>query len=141
MGTRSLVGPLVARAALVLAALALALVLAPGLRSARDQARGLEDAQTRLSASEFARVDALLARAAGRTGSTEPDLDRVRLMLFARREAPAVGILRRVLREEPQNAEAWALLVRGLRTSDPRGAAAALARYRALSPRVPAPAG
>ena len=135
MGARALI----ARVALVLAALALALALVGGLRSARDQARGLEDAQARLSASAFARVDARLARAAERTRSTDPDLDRARLMLFARRDAPATTILRRVVRREPANAEAWALLVRALRTSDPEGAAVAIARYRALSPRVPAP--
>jgi len=135
MDTRALIP----RIALALVALALAVVQLGGLGSARDQARGLEDAQTRLNARAFARVDARLARAADRTRSTEPDLDRARLMLFARRDAPATTILRRVVRQEPENAEAWALLVRALRTSDPEGAAAAIARYRALSPRVPAP--
>lgn len=130
---------LISRVALALVALALAIVLLPALGSARDQARGLEDAKKRLNAREFARVDARLTRAAERTRSTEPDLDRARLMLFARRDARATTILRRVVRREPENAEAWALLVRALRTSDSEGAAVAIARYRALSPRVPAP--
>jgi hypothetical protein len=48
---------------------------------------------------------------------------------------PATDLARRVTREEPRNRVGWIALAQALERSDPRGAAAARARAKALDPR------
>jgi predicted Zn-dependent protease len=53
--------------------------------------------------------------------------------------AAAVATGRKAVAQEPENAEAWLLLSRAAVQTDPKLAAAAAARVRALVPPVPAP--
>lgn len=61
-----------------------------------------------------------------------------RILIFARNARRAVPVLRRAVRREPENAEAWILLFTATRTQDPRLAQRAKARAIALDPRVKA---
>ena len=54
--------------------------------------------------------------------------------------APATALARRIVRDEPRNVRGWAVLAQALERSDPRGAAAARARVRALDPQGQVPA-
>lgn len=53
--------------------------------------------------------------------------------------AAAVATGRKAVAQEPENAEAWLLLSRAAAQADPKLAAEAAARVRALVPPVPAP--
>jgi cytochrome c-type biogenesis protein CcmH/NrfG len=64
-------------------------------------------------------------------------LGQVQLRAGDARAAVATG--REAVGEEPDNAEAWLLIARAARFTDPRLAAEAAARVRALVPPVPAP--
>ena len=55
--------------------------------------------------------------------------------------ALATSLARRVTRDEPSNRIGWVALAQALQGTDPRGAAAAAARARALNPRGVVPAG
>lgn len=123
------------RLIVVAAAIALAVALLPGLGSARDQAQALRLAREDFSPRTAPRIEPLLVRASEHTGSTEPELDRAKVLLFLRRPGDAARLLERVVRSEPENADAWGLLAQ----ASPRRSAAALARARALSPPVPEP--
>ena len=131
---------LLARALLLCGAVACAAWLAGELGPVRDEAAAVEltrPAGRRASATDLDRANRLLARAAASTRSREPDLRRAQLLMFARREAPAVRVLVGIVRAEPDNAEAWGVLAQAAAGSDPALAARARARFRALSPSVP----
>jgi predicted Zn-dependent protease len=121
----------IARAAIVAAALLVAAWLALGLRPVRDEAAGLAAVRT-----DTDRAYELLGRAAERTRSTGPELRLAQLDAFTERPDRAVRRLRSILRREPENHEAWVLLAQNARTVDPALAARAVARARALSPPV-----
>ena len=57
----------------------------------------------------------------------------------ARRYGPAIALARRVTREEPSNRIGWIALAQALKTSDPAGSRAAVARAKALNPRGAVP--
>ncbi|HYM57181.1 MAG TPA: hypothetical protein VES79_04395 [Solirubrobacteraceae bacterium] len=131
---------LFARALLLCGSLACAAWLAGELGPVRDELAALEltrPAGRRASAADLDRANRLLAQAAASTRSREPDLRRAELLVFARRDAPAVRVLVGIVRAEPANAEAWGALARAAAGSDPALAARARARFRALSPSVP----
>ena len=122
---------MIARAGIVVAALLVAVWLASGLRPVRDEAAGLAAART-----DTGRAYELLERAAQRTRSTGPDVRLAQLDAFTERPDRAVRRLKSVVRREPENHEAWALLAQTARTVEPALAARAMARARALSPPV-----
>lgn len=131
---------LLARALLLCGSLACAAWLAAGLGPVRDQAAAIElVSRPRAPApATVDRAERLLRRAAAATRSREPDLRRAELLVFARRDAAAVRVALGIVRDEPANAEAWTVLARAAAAGDPALAARARARFRALSPRVPA---
>jgi predicted Zn-dependent protease len=125
------------RAALVLAAAGGALWLAGPAWVARDVGR----AEALARAGDRPAAARLLRDAAARTGSTAPDVRHAQLLTFARRPRDAAAVLARVVRAEPENAEAWAQLALARRAAgDGPGYARARARYEALSP-SPSPGG
>ncbi len=127
------------RILLVALALAAGAWLLPALEAVRDQAAGeriVERAGRNLTPADARRAEALLATAAAHTRSSTPELRIAQLRLFDGRPAAAAQVARGLVRDEPANPEAWALLAQALGRSDPPGAAAALAHLRALSPRV-----
>jgi len=127
------------RVAMALAAVALAVVLAPALGAARDEAEGLRIAREELSPARVPEIEGLLRRSAERTPSSAPDIALAQLYLFAGRTGEATRILERVARREPANREAWRLIAQAHAKDDPRAADAARRRALALSPPVPDP--
>ena len=120
-----------ARTGLVVAAVLVAAWLALGLRPVRDERLGLAWVSR-----DADRASSYLVRAAQHTRSTGPELRLAQLDAFRDRPHDAVVRLRRVVRREPENHEAWVLLAQTARAVDPALAARALARARELSPPV-----
>jgi predicted Zn-dependent protease len=118
-----------ARAALLIAALAVAGWLAAAYPGARAEQRAA--ALPPAKAQEAARLytDALARRPDTVAGPRLAALE-----LGEGREDEAAARLRRVLHGEPDNVTAWAVLALALAKSDPAGAARALARRDALAP-------
>jgi predicted Zn-dependent protease len=123
----------IARAAIVVAALLVAVWLVSGLRPVRDERAGIAAVQ----AKDVPRGYRLLERAAAHSRSTGPDLRLAQLDAFTRRPDHAVRRLQPLVRREPENFEAWVLLAQTAAALDPPLAARARARARALSPPVP----
>lgn len=132
------IAPMLARAALALAALVIAGVLgvqALGARADVELTR-LVLSPTPLSAAQRARAAVLLERA-GRLGlDTRTDIERATLRARAGDLRGAGDQYRAVVRREPQNIEAWALLAVAASRYDPALAASARSRVRALAPPV-----
>jgi predicted Zn-dependent protease len=120
----------IARAALLAAALLCAAWFATELRPVRDRDQALA-----LVATDTQRAETLLSRAAEHTRSSEPDLRLAQLWAFQRRPDRATPILRAIVAREPENFDAWLLLSQTAR--DPALAARAARAYRRLSPPVP----
>lgn len=118
---------MIARAALLAAALLCAGWFATELRPVRERDAALN--------ADPRRAAMLLNRAAERTRSSEPDLRLAQLWAFQRRPDRAVRILRGIVAREPENFDAWLLLSQTAR--DPALAARAARHYRRLSPPVP----
>jgi hypothetical protein len=123
----------IARAAIVIAALLVAVWLVSGLRPVRDERAGIAAVQ----AKDVPRGYRLLERAAAHSRSTQPDLRLAQLDAFTQRPDRAVRRLQALVRREPENYEAWVLLAQTARTVDPPLADRARARARVLSPPVP----
>ncbi len=123
--------PLAARGALALAGVALAAGLAAELRSANLVAgvRGSPDRSGALDSLERARELSL--------DRTTPDVDRVRLLLFRRRDREAAAIADVVARREPENAYAWELVRLANETVDPARAREAREQLARLVRRAP----
>jgi hypothetical protein len=126
-----------ARAALLVVAVVVAVWLASAFPGARDEARA-RDLPTRpdgsLAPRERARAIELLeaARRQRPDGAVVPQLAG---HLLARGDRDrAVALLRPLVRDEPENVTAWTLLA--LAERDPAGARAADARRRELAPPV-----
>lgn|SRR5215203_2400465 len=117
-----------ARAALLLAALALGgwLLLAYG--GARDERRAVAATDARRAAALY---DA--ARRRRPDGTVVPR--RAGLLLQLGRAEEAARLARSTVRDEPENITAWTVLALALARSDPAAARAADARRRALAPR------
>ena len=124
---------MIARAAIVIAALLVAVWLVSGLRPVRDERAGIAAVQ----AKDVPRGYRLLERAAAHSRSTQPDLRLAQLDAFTQRPDRAVRRLQALVRREPENYEAWVLLAQTARTVDPPLADRARARARVLSPPVP----
>jgi hypothetical protein len=128
-----------ARGALLLVSLLTAGWLAssyPGVRDERRAAPIQPMAGGRLTPPEIARSIELLegARRARPDGDVVPRL--AGLELTAGRPGRAAALLLPLVRREPENVAAWTALALALAESDPRAAAAANARRRALAPPV-----
>jgi hypothetical protein len=124
------------RAAVVLTAAAAIAWLAAAIGAARAQ-----DELARVVATEErpdpARLAALRADAEAWVFDRRPTLIEATGLVKARENAAAVRRLTDLLASEPENAEAWQLLVRA--TTDPAVAERARARVRVLAPPVPPP--
>jgi predicted Zn-dependent protease len=127
----------IARVALVALALVVIAWLAVGLRSAVPETRA-KDALAHTPVSNADRADALRLLHDARTlnPDTRPRVTEGALLVASKRPHAAAAVLRGVVAEEPQNAQAWALLTAAYRRDgDPR-ARAAFARFQALKPPV-----
>jgi predicted Zn-dependent protease len=129
-----------ARAALVvLAAAAVAwLAVAAAASRSQDELRDLVQATERPTAADLARADEL-RRAAERTPGRRPALMEATLRLKGGDTGGAGRLLEQVVRDEPDNGEAWLLLARATEDSDSARSEQAMARVRELAPRVPPP--
>ena len=126
---------MIARAAIVVAAVLIGAWLVSGLIPVRDEREGI--AAVRATPQDLPRAYRLLSAAAAHTRSTEPDLRLAQLDALTKHPDRAVGRLRLVTRREPENRDAWVLLAQTARSVDPALAAQAAARARALSTPVP----
>jgi hypothetical protein len=122
----------IARAALLAAALLCAAWFATELRPVRERDQALA-----LVATDAQRAETLLSQSARHTRSSEPDLRLAQLHAFERRPDRATPILRAIVAREPENFDAWLLLSQTARTADPALAARAAREFRRLSPPVP----
>jgi Flp pilus assembly protein TadD len=100
---------MIARVALVAAAVAAIVLLAGDLRTARDVERATELAGGGPSPARVDEALALLRGAAARTDDTTPLVRAAELQLFAGRPEAALGAARQATRREPENARAWLL--------------------------------
>jgi predicted Zn-dependent protease len=127
---------MIARVAVIVAALLVGAWLVAGLRPVREERQGI--AAVRATPQDLPRAYRLLQQAAAHTRSSEPDLRLAQLDVLTRHPERAVGRLQALTRREPENRDAWVLLAETARTLDPALAARADARLRVLSPPVPA---
>ena len=126
---------MIARAAIVVAAVLIGAWLVSGLIPVRDEREGI--AAVRATPQDLPRAYRLLGQAAAHTRSTEPDLRLAQLdALTSTPTAPSAASASST-RREPENRDAWVLLAQTARTVAPALAAQAAARARALSPPVP----
>jgi predicted Zn-dependent protease len=96
----------------------------------RRQANGVSAAQRR----DFAAADADFRAARTLNPDTAPDVSRAFLYERAGRHRQAAGVLEDVLRREPENLTAWALLFTFTKDHDRATAERALAARRGLDP-------
>lgn len=132
----------VARAVVLLAAIATAIWLVaalPGVRD-RDRAEAIADrpAGERIPAADVERAVDLFGRARDRLPDGAVVPAEAGLLIRAGRHGDAERLLVPLVRDEPRNVTAWALLSLALVRSDPRGADRARARVRELAPPVKA---
>ena len=117
------------RLVVVAAAVVAFVLLAGGLRTARDIERGA-------AVERGERVDealGLLRGAAGRTADATPLLRAAELQLFAGRNEAALADARSVARREPRNARAWLVIAQAAgRLGDSAGETAARERLAEL---------
>jgi len=127
-----------ARIALIVAALVVAACLVFTLRAIRLEA----DARASLPGggaippAAVAHAERLLRDAEDLNPDIRPLLVRAALLTGVKQPQRAVPLLREVVRREPDNAAAWSLLVRNLRSYDATAADAAESRLRAIAPPV-----
>ena len=132
---------MIERAAVALAALAVAagFVLALGAARAEDRLSDLQFSPPRLAQADLRRAERLEATA----GRLTPGERRVLLLASVRLRggdaAGALALARGAAEREPENAEAWLAVARAAREADPALARTALQRLRELVPPVPAP--
>jgi predicted Zn-dependent protease len=121
-----------ARAAVVVVAVLVLSWLAVMERDERLQARGVraaQDAQAKFAAAETDFRDARLLNP-----DTAPDVSRAFLYQRIGRGAEAAELLQDVVRREPDNLSAWALLATFTSERDPGTARRARAQVRRLDP-------
>ena len=127
-------------AIVVLAVAAIAwLAMAASASRSQDELRDLVSDTERPTAAQLARGDELRRAAERGTPGERAALMEATLRLKAADTAGARRVLERVVTEEPENGEAWLLLARATRESDPAAYERAMARVRALAPDVPPP--
>ncbi len=127
---------LLARLALLGLCLAVAAFLAVGLRAARAESGAREIAVQSTGRAGDERALEAFRDARRLNPDTGPELAEAALLSLRRRYREAIAILERVVREEPQNADAWMLLAGASRQADPARAVAAEHELRRLKPRV-----
>jgi hypothetical protein len=127
-----------ARIALIVVALVVAACLALTLRAIRLEAdaRGSLPSGGSISPAAVAHAERLLKDAEDLNPDIRPLLVRAALLTGVNQPQRAVALLREAVRREPENAQAWSLLVRNLRTYDATAAEAAERRLRSLAPPV-----
>ena len=118
----------------IVVAVAAIAFLAAGFTAARAEDELFE---LQFGAPDAARAEALADRAGRVTAGQRRVLLLARIRLRAGDAAGAVALLRRSVREEPANAEAWLGLARAARETDPELAGRAGQRVRELVPPVP----
>ena len=119
-------------------AVAVVALLAVGLQAARltEQGRSLvPTTAARLSDAQFAHARSVLRDAQSLTLDPEPKLLEAVLVINRRRLGESIRLLDEVVRREPRNAQAWALLATALEITRSPRARAARARARELAPR------
>ncbi len=122
------------RGALVLVSVVVIGWLAVMERDVRLQARGVDTTLNFRLPGHFERGDSDLRGARVLSPSTAPDV--IRAFNFQLRGRPREGIrvIEDVLRREPENLQAWVVLERLARRSDPAARQRALAAERRLNP-------
>ena len=134
-----MIGAVLARIALVAAALMVAFCLAFTLRAVRLDAQARSIIGTgfgRLTPAEVVHARSLLHRAESHNPDVAPKLTEAVVLGLTGRNREAAALLRSVLREEPDNLRALIGLRAVLARYDPRGAAAVAARIRSVAPPV-----
>jgi hypothetical protein len=121
------------------AAVAWLAVLLHGVALREDgQKIALRDPRS-LSGAEVTRAVSLLRRAEAHTPDTEPILDQAALLVRVGQVRRSRPLLEDIVRREPENVQAWAVLALATQTTDPGRAAVARARVTVLAPLVPPP--
>jgi len=123
-----------ARVAFALAAVALLAWLGLMERDAFLHGRGVEAAGRVRDAGDFARAEGDLRRARLLNPDTATDVDRAVLYLAAGRSREAVALLEDVVRAEPENRTAWAVLYGATDGRDAAAAGRARAALRRIDP-------
>jgi hypothetical protein len=132
-----MIGLVIQRLLLAGAAVAAIVVLAIWLHSSQLEARGEAFKPSPSNRVTPAQVRAALTnfdRARNNNPDTKPEVDEATILIFLGRDAEAARLLGQVVRKEPRNASAWALMSRATQRSDPKLSAAAVDRVRELVP-------
>jgi predicted Zn-dependent protease len=133
---RPTTGP-AARIGLAVLALVVAGWLAVGLRAAIPETRGLAIARGDVSSPERQReVRDLLTDARSLNPDSQPRVAEASFLVATKKPRQAARLLEPVVRDEPDNAEAWAILAGATAKTDRRRNAQALAQLRRLKPPV-----
>lgn len=126
-----------ARIGLAVLALVVAGWLAVGLRAAIPEARGLALAREgAVTPARQLEVQRRFRNARSLNPDSGPQVKEASFLLAKRRPREAARLLEPVLRDEPDNAEAWAILAGATERTDRRRNAQALAQLRRLKPPV-----
>lgn len=129
--------PLPVRVALVAVALAAVGFLGIGLRAAAPQAQGRELIGAELDGATYRRALSLFRDAQRLNPDTDPELLEAGLLLVAGEEPrEAAAVIEGVVRREPENSKAWALLANATAEIDPRRAREARVELRRVKPPV-----
>jgi predicted Zn-dependent protease len=129
------------RAGIVVLAVAAIAWLALGIAAshAQDDLAHLVAVTDHPTAAQVARASDLRRDAERWVPGRRPSLLEATLRLKGGDTAGAARLLTDVVRDEPENGEAWLLLSQAARDRDPALAERARARVRALAPEVPPP--
>ena len=126
-----------ARIGLAVLALVVAAWLAVGLRAAVPETRALskarDDARTPAGQRQVRR---LFTDARSLNPDSQPRVSEASFLVATGKRREAVRVLEPVVRDEPDNAEAWAILAGATAKADRRRNAQALAQLRRLKPPV-----
>ncbi len=124
------------RLALLALSLVVAAFLVVGLRAARAESEAREIAVQSTGRADDERALEAFRDARRLNPDTGPELAEAALLSLRRRYREAIAILERVVREEPQNADAWTLLLGASRAVDLALAVDADRELRRLKPPV-----
>lgn len=127
---------LLVRAGLALLAVGVAVWLALGLGAARPQAEGRSLTRGGLDEQRYREALARFREAQPNNPDTDPELLEGGLLLAAGRPREAARVVEEVVREEPENSKAWALLAGAAARFDPAREAEARRELDRLKPRV-----
>lgn len=130
------VAGLVPRMLLLVVCLVVAAFLVVGLRAARAEDKAQSIAAPDLSKRDFALARRAFQDAQELNPDTAPAVSEAALLATDERNREAVAVLDRVVRDEPENADAWTIMYSATRVEDPARAGRARARLRLLKPPV-----